>query len=83
LSQDVIGPLVEAGVEVYPPGTSIESVLHGEPAVVTSVAAPAGCWRTGIVMAATAACTGAITHPDRLDAAVQRDSKLSGRKPKA
>lgn len=83
LQHDIISTLIEAGVEVHAPGTSAEAILCGEPALVNTVAATAGCWRSGVSSAATAACTGAIVNPDRLDQQHQRDSKLSGRKPKA
>jgi 3-isopropylmalate/(R)-2-methylmalate dehydratase large subunit len=82
LRQDLIAALIEAGVEVHPPGTSTGAILHGEAGLVSSLVAPAGCWRTGVAGAATAACAGAIVHPGRLDQQPQRDSKLSGRKPK-
>jgi 3-isopropylmalate/(R)-2-methylmalate dehydratase large subunit len=83
LRQDLVAALIEAGVEIHPPGTEPEAVLHGVPGLITSLVAPEGCWRAGVVAAATAACAGTIAHPDRLDALPQRDSKLSGRKPKA
>jgi 3-isopropylmalate/(R)-2-methylmalate dehydratase large subunit len=83
LQHDIIATLVDAGVEVHPPGTGAEAILRGEAALVTGLAAPRGCWRAGIAVAATAACSAAIVHPDRLDQQPQRDSKLSGRKPKA
>jgi 3-isopropylmalate/(R)-2-methylmalate dehydratase large subunit len=82
LRQDLLTPLIEAGVEIHPPGSSAPDLLKGEPGLVTSLSAPAGCWRAGIAVAATAACAAAITHPDRLDQQPQRDSKLSGRKQK-
>lgn len=82
LAADVLGTLVEAGVEVHPPGTDAEAILRGEPGLITGLVAPTGCWCAGIVSAATAACAGAVVHPDRLDQQPQRDSKLSGRKPK-
>jgi 3-isopropylmalate/(R)-2-methylmalate dehydratase large subunit len=82
LDQDLISALIEAGVEIHPPGMGAEAILRGEPGLITSLVAPSGCWRAGTVAAATAACAGAIAHPDRLDALPQRDSKLSGRKPK-
>jgi 3-isopropylmalate/(R)-2-methylmalate dehydratase large subunit len=82
LESDLIAALIEAGVEVHPPGTSADAILRGEPGLVTGLVAPPGCWRAGVVTAATAACAGAIVHPDRLDNQPQRDSKLSGRKPR-
>ncbi|MCB9895640.1 MAG: hypothetical protein H6839_14430 [Planctomycetes bacterium] len=81
LAHDVIGQLVEGGVHVYPPGTPVAS-LCGDGALVTCVTGEANCWRAGIVAAATAACAGAIVHPERLDQQPHRDSKLSGRRPK-
>jgi 3-isopropylmalate/(R)-2-methylmalate dehydratase large subunit len=82
LEQDVIGQLIELGARVHSPGTPAVRLLQGRPGLVTGVVAPAGCWRAGVVAAATAACAGAIVHPERLDAQPQRDSKLSGRRPK-
>ncbi|MBZ0137678.1 MAG: hypothetical protein K8I27_15035 [Planctomycetes bacterium] len=82
LRQDLISQLVDSGVSVHPPGTSPES-LGATGALLTTVVAPKGCHRGGVVIAATAACAGAIMHPERLDAAPQRDSKLSGRSPRA
>ncbi|MCA8916343.1 MAG: hypothetical protein KDB90_13115 [Planctomycetes bacterium] len=81
LGHDLIGQLIEGGVQVYPPGTST-GALCGDGALVTTVTAPGNCWRAGVVAAATAACSGAIVHPERLDQQPQRDSKLSGRRPK-
>ena len=81
LALDLISQLVDAGIEVHPPGTPVASLCEGG-ALVTSVTAQPGCWRTGIVGAATAASAAAIMHPERLDQQPQRDSKLSGRRPK-
>ena len=78
VSEDLVSQLVDAGVNVHAPGT----VLPAEGSVVTTVTAPKGCHRTGVIAAATSACAAAITHPERLDATPQRDSKLSGRRPK-
>ncbi|MCB9931942.1 MAG: hypothetical protein H6841_00810 [Planctomycetes bacterium] len=83
LEQDVLEQLLEAGVRVHAPGTPAAALLEGKPGLVTGLTAPAGCWRGGVITAATAACAGAIVHPERLDAQPQRDSKLSGRRPKA
>jgi hypothetical protein len=84
LDEGIVQHLVDAGVEVHAPGTSAAGlVLPMQRAMFTTVTAPAGGWRAGIVAAATAACAGAVMHPDRLDAQPQRDSKLSARRPKA
>lgn len=84
LDEGVIQHLVDAGIEVHAPGTQAGSLpLAGQRALFTTVTAPAGAWRSGIIAAATAACAGAIIHPDRLDAQPQRDSKLSARRSKA
>lgn len=84
LDEGIVQHLVDAGVEVHAPGTSAAGlVLPMQRAMFTTVTAPQGAWRAGIVAAATAACAGAIMHPDRLDAQPQRDSKLSSRRPKA
>jgi len=82
LEQDVLATLIEAGVEVHPPGTSAAAILREENGLVTGVVAPIGCWRAGVALAATAACAGAIQHPEALDAPPQRDSKLSARRAK-
>lgn len=82
LKADLLGPLMDGGVNLHPPGTSVDSLAEAG-ALVTTLQAPSGCWRGGIVAAATAACAGAIVHPERLDALPQRDSKLSSRRPKA
>lgn len=80
--EDLISQLVDSGVKVHAPGTPPER-LAGEGALLTTVTAPESSRRAGVVVAATAACAAAIIHPERLDAAPQRDSKLSGRRPKA
>lgn len=82
LGLDVIEQLIELGVQLHPSGTPAAALLEGKPGLVTGVVAPQGCWRAGVVAAATAACAGAIVHPERLDHQPQRDSKLSGRRPK-
>lgn len=82
LKADVVGQLVDAGVELHPPGTDVSALLQTAPALVTGVVAPTACWRAGVTVAATAACAATIVHPERLDALPQRDSKLSGRRPK-
>jgi 3-isopropylmalate/(R)-2-methylmalate dehydratase large subunit len=79
LDEDWIGHLIDAGVSVHPPGTPMDS-LAGPGALLTTLSAPNGCLRTGVIEAAIAACAGAIIHPERLDAMPQRDSKLSGRR---
>jgi 3-isopropylmalate/(R)-2-methylmalate dehydratase large subunit len=80
--EDLLGQLIDAGVRVHAPGTPPER-LAGDGALLTTLTAPTGCPRAGVTVAATAACAGAIIHPERLDAGPQRDSKLSGRRPKA
>lgn len=79
VEEDWIGHLLDADVKVHPPGTRVGSLAR-EGSLLTSLVAPRGCARTGVVEAATAACAGAIIHPERLDALPQRDSKLSGRR---
>lgn len=80
--EDLVSQLVDSGMNVHAPGTPPER-LAGEGALLTTVTAPRGCRRASVIVAATAACAAAIIHPERLDAAPQRDSKLSGRRPKA
>ena len=82
LKADLVSQLIDAGAEVHPPGTDVAGLLAQQPALVTGITASEGCWRAGITVTATAACAGAIVHPERLDAQPQRDSKLSGRRAK-
>lgn len=79
LRDDLLGYLLDAGVEVHPPGTPAPA----GPGVVTGIVAAQGQWRVSAHVAAAAACAGALIHPERLDAQPQRDSKLSARRPSA
>lgn len=77
LAQDLFGYLLDAGVELHPPGTATPFGAG----VVNGVTAAREQWRVGVTAAAAAACAGALIHPERLDALPQRDSKLSARRP--
>lgn len=79
LRDDLLGHLLDAGVEVHPPGTPTPAGAG----VVNGVLAGERQWRVGVHAAAAAACAGALIHPERLDAQPQRDSKLSARRPSA
>lgn len=81
LEEDCIEHLLDAGARLHPPGTSPASLAENG-ALVTCVTTPPGCVRGSVVTGATAACAGAVIHPERLDAQPQRDSKLSSRRPK-
>lgn len=81
--EDLRERLADAGVQILAPGTAPESWLRpGERALLTTVTAPPGCWRAGYFAAAAAACAGAVQHPERLEGADLRDSKLSTRRPR-
>lgn len=81
--EDLVETLTDLGVTVHPPGTPAGTLarLEGGTAV-TTIAAPEGCWRIGPFAAPLVACAGQLAHPERLDNQPQRDSKLSGRRPK-
>ncbi len=77
LAEDLPGYLLDAGVELHPPGTPTPLGAG----VVNGVTSAPEQWRVGVTAAVAAACAGALIHPERLDAQPQRDSKLSARRP--
>lgn len=82
-AEDLIETLTDLGATLHPPGTPSPSLIQpGRKAVQTTIAAAPGAWRLGPFAAATAACAGMLAHPERLHDQPQRDSKLSGRRPK-
>ncbi|MBE7490825.1 MAG: hypothetical protein HS108_03535 [Planctomycetes bacterium] len=82
-AEDIAETLADLGARWHAPGTPVASLVQPDrPAAVTTLAAPAGCWRLGPFCAPFVACAGMLAHPERLDALPQRDSKLSARRPK-
>ncbi|MBX3473132.1 MAG: hypothetical protein KF754_01975 [Planctomycetes bacterium] len=80
---DLLETLADHGVKLHPAGTPPATLLQPDrKAVLTTISAPAGVWRVGPFAAAIVACAGMLAHPERIDAQPQRDSKLSGRRPK-
>lgn len=82
-AEDLLNTLQDAGAVVHAPGTTPDQLIQPDfKTLLTTVAAPPGCWRAGPMAAAAAAVAGALTHPERLDAPNQRDSKHSTRTPR-
>ncbi len=78
LADGSIAHLVDAGVEIHPPGTPL--VTPGTPPLLAGVVTGVDCWRAGIAAAVATAASGQIRHPEQVGKP-GRDSKLSSRQP--
>jgi homoaconitase/3-isopropylmalate dehydratase large subunit len=84
MAEELVETLGDLGAIVHEPGTDPHRLIQPDRRIaLTTIAAPEGTWRVGPFAAAVVACAGMLAHPERLDAAPQRDSKLSSRRPKS
>jgi 3-isopropylmalate/(R)-2-methylmalate dehydratase large subunit len=82
LAEGAIAHLVDAGVEIHPPGTPLGTfVTPGTPALLAGMVTGVEAWRAGIASAVAAAASGMIRHPEQVGQS-GRDSKLSARNPR-